>query len=193
MTDRSARFQNWFQIISNVAILFGLGLVVYELNQSKQLASVQFINDDFDRLTATQLVMMSDDPREALAKAALRPADLTERDVVTLDAWYESVVLNWTNMLVTSQTAGLDRPLQLVVSSQARSHFTSVPGRRWLKARAAHAASQDENFSSAGGSESSRSLARANSEVHKIALEAVSNESENHYRSQYEMLLAKDW
>ncbi len=36
MTDRSARFQHWFQIITNVAILFGLGLVVYELNQSKQ-------------------------------------------------------------------------------------------------------------------------------------------------------------
>ena len=50
MTDRSARFQNWFQIISNIAIVFGLGLVVYELNQSKQLALVQFINEDFDRL-----------------------------------------------------------------------------------------------------------------------------------------------
>ncbi len=55
MTDRSVRFQNWFQIISNVAIIFGLGLVVYELNQSKQLASVQFISDDFDRLSAPSL------------------------------------------------------------------------------------------------------------------------------------------
>ena len=73
MADSTARFNNWFQIISNIAIIFGLSLVVYELNQSKQLALVQFINDDFDRLTATQLVMMSDDPREALAKAALRP------------------------------------------------------------------------------------------------------------------------
>ena len=38
MADSTARFSNWFQIVSNVAIIFGLGLVVYELNQSKQLA-----------------------------------------------------------------------------------------------------------------------------------------------------------
>jgi hypothetical protein len=49
MTDRSARFQHWFQLITNVAILFGLGLVVYELNQSKQLASAQFVIDNYDR------------------------------------------------------------------------------------------------------------------------------------------------
>ena len=40
MADRTTRFSNWFQLITNVTILFGLGLVVYELNQSKQLASV---------------------------------------------------------------------------------------------------------------------------------------------------------
>ena len=72
--DRSSRFQNWFQIISNIAIIFGLGLVVFELSQSKQHATVQFINDDFDRLTAIQLAMMSEDPREALAKLhCIRP------------------------------------------------------------------------------------------------------------------------
>ncbi len=53
--DRSSRFQNWFQIISNVAIIFGLGLVVYELNQSKQLASAQFIIDNIARQTSVQI------------------------------------------------------------------------------------------------------------------------------------------
>jgi hypothetical protein len=51
MADSTARFSNWFQIISNVAIIFGLGLVVYELNQSKQLASAQFITDSMARET----------------------------------------------------------------------------------------------------------------------------------------------
>ena len=91
MADRTARFSNWFQIISNVAIIFGLGLVVYELNQSKQLASAQFVIDDFERLTSIQIAIMGEDPREALAKAALHPADLNERDVVALDAYYLSV------------------------------------------------------------------------------------------------------
>jgi hypothetical protein len=177
--ERSSRFQNWFQIISNAAIIFGLALVVNELNQSKQLALVQFINDDFDRLTNAQLAMMSDDPREALAKAALHPADLTERDVVTLNAWYETVILNWSNMQVTSQTAGLDRPLQPLVIEQARIHFSSAPGRRWLKAKVARRDKTPVGF-------------RDFSELLKIALEAVSDEAENFYQSQYELLLAKD-
>ncbi len=63
MTDRSARFQHWFQLITNVAILFGLGLVVYELNQSKQLAAGQFIGDDLARFTSIELAKMGDDPR----------------------------------------------------------------------------------------------------------------------------------
>jgi hypothetical protein len=174
MTNRSARFQNWFQIISNIAIILGLGLVVYELNQSKQLALVQFINDDYDRLTEIKLAMVGDDPRDALAKAALHPADLTERDVVALDAWYECIVLNWSNMQVTSQIAGLDRPLQLVVTELARMHFSSAPGRRWLEARAAREGAPSDF-----------------KEVLAIALEAVSDESGNFYRSQYSVLLAK--
>jgi len=66
MADRTARFNNWFQIISNVAIIFGLGLVVYELNQSKQLASSQFVRDYNARETSIRLAMMGEDPREAL-------------------------------------------------------------------------------------------------------------------------------
>ena len=41
MTDR----RDWFQIISHVAIIVGLGLVIYELNQSKRFAYVQFFNE----------------------------------------------------------------------------------------------------------------------------------------------------
>ncbi len=70
MTDRSARFQHWFQLITNVAILFGLGLVVYELNQSKQFVWAQFSQENIQRLTSIQIAMMGVDPREALAKAA---------------------------------------------------------------------------------------------------------------------------
>ncbi len=51
MTDRSARSSNWFQILSNAAIIFGLGLVVYELNQSKQFVHAQLSNEHMTRIT----------------------------------------------------------------------------------------------------------------------------------------------
>jgi hypothetical protein len=143
MADRTARFSNWFQIISNVAIIFGLGLVVYELNQSKQLANAQFVTDNFARLTNIQIAMMGEDPREALAKAALRPADLNERDVVALDAYHLSALMGWFHLRVSSESADFDMPWRENVAASVRKDFSTEPGRRWLRAwAAAEAANQ---------------------------------------------------
>ena len=175
MTDRSARFQHWFQLITNVAILFGLGLVVYELNQSKQLAAGQFIGDDLARFTSIELAVMGDDPREALAKAALHPADRNERDVVALDAYYQSIVIGWWNSRIYSQRAGVDLSWRTTVANTAWQHFSSDPGRRWLRA---WTASLDGNFGM--------------KEVAEVAEKAVQDDLGNYYRSQYELLLAND-
>ncbi len=134
MPNRTARFSHWFQIISNVAIIFGLGLVVYELNQSKQLAWAQFSQEAIQRNTSIQIAMMGEDPREALAKAALHPADLNERDVVALDAYYESIVMGWVGLWFRSRVADLDAPWRANVADSVQRNFSSEPGRRWLRA-----------------------------------------------------------
>jgi len=88
-----------------VAIIFGLGLVVYELSQSKQLASAQFAIDRIAREASVQIAMMGKDPREAFAKAALHPSDLNERDVVALDAYYDGINMGWFGMQLASERA----------------------------------------------------------------------------------------
>ena len=175
MADRTTRFSNWFQIISNVAIIFGLGLVAYELNQSKQLASAQFSIQSVERLTSIRIAMMGEDPREALAKAALHPADLNERDVVALDAYYECVVMGWISLRLYSQIADIERPWQSNIVDSVQRHFSSEPGRRWLRAWADRL---DEKF----GME----------DIADVADKAAQDDSGNHYRSRYELLLAND-
>jgi hypothetical protein len=175
MADRTARFSNWFQIISNVAIIFGLGLVVYELNQSKQLASGQFVSDNFARETSIWLAMMGEDPREALAKAALHPADLNERDVVALDAYYESIVIGWFSLRLSSQSAGFDVPWQFRVTQSVQTTFSTEPARRWLRAWAA--GMNDNSYGT---------------EFSEIVEKALQGDSGNFPRSQYELLLANE-
>ena len=175
MADRTARFSNWFQIVSNVAIIFGLGLVVYELNQSKQIASSEFTRENMARETSIKLAIMGEDPRDALAKAALHPADLNERDAVALNAYYESIVLGWYNLQFSSQNAGFDIPWQEGVAFSVRREFSSEPARRWLRA---WVAGMDN---SQGGME-----------VSEIAKKALQDDSDNFPRSRYELLLAND-
>ena len=176
MADRTARFSNWFQIISNVAIIVGLGLVAYELNQSKQLASGEFVRDNVARETSIRLAMMGEDPREALAKAALHPADLNERDVVTLDAYYETIIIGWFNLRLSSQIADIDAPWRENIATSVQRHFSTEPGRRWLRAWVAA-----EGVDTMG-----------DPELYAIAEKALQVDSLNFPRSQYELLLANE-
>ena len=182
MADRTARFSNWFQLISNVAIIFGLGLVVYELNQSKQLASGQYVRDNLAIQASIKVAMMGEDPREALAKAALHPADLNERDVVALDAYYESVVIGWFSYRNSAKLAGIDAPWQNAVASSIQREFSSEPARRWLRA---WVASMDADHL---GTETHRD----GIELYEIVEKAVQEDSFNFPRSRYELLLAND-
>ena len=175
MTDRSARFQHWFQIISNIAIISGLAVVVYELNQSKQLAWGQMAESTVSRVADRNLATMGENPQEALAKAVLHPADLTEEDAVTLDAYYMSVVIDWTLLYGTSEIAGIDRDWRRTVRFEAAREFSSDPGRRWLKAWA-------EGIYDWSGM----------NQIAELALEAVRDEAVNHFRSTYELLLANE-
>ena len=179
MADSTARFSNWFQIISNVAIIFGLGLVVYELNQSRQFVHGEMMDQIVSRQTDRMLVMMGEDPQATLAKAALHPADLNERDAVILDALYSHVVHGWGSQVMSGGALGLDLHWREAVPYEAQMYFGSGPGRRWLKARFA-------GISAGLGTELGMK------EVFELALRAVSDESQNHYQAQYELLLARD-
>jgi hypothetical protein len=132
--DQSSRFQNWFQIISNVAIIIGLGLVIYELNQSKALAHAQLIDSRITNLVSIYAARMGEDPRAAVAKAECGAGELNETDAVALDAMYRSVTLSWFNMWRTTNIGGFDANPEPVIRAQAREFFTSAPGRAWLSA-----------------------------------------------------------
>jgi hypothetical protein len=172
MADSTARFSNWFQIISNVAIIVGLGLVVYELNQSKVVANGQMVDAFASRSNDLLLTMMGEDPREALAKAALHPEDLDEKDAVTLDAFYSSIAGGWGNLYFTSRLLDVDRRWRGGAQLQARMYFSSKPGRRWLEAWA--------------------DLPMVPTEISEIALAAVSEKSDNYMRTTYKLLLVNE-
>jgi hypothetical protein len=105
----------------------------------------------------------------------LHPADLNERDVVALDAYYQSIVIGWISFRLYSQSAAVDVPWQAIVAATAQRSFSSEPARRWLRA---WAAGMDDTFGMM--------------ELIEIAEKAVQDDSGNFYRSRYELLLAND-
>jgi hypothetical protein len=179
MAERTARSRDWFQIMSNVAIIIGLGLVIYELNQSKQLVMAQMAQDHTDRMADQKLALLGDDPRRTLARAALLPAELNPSDAVALATYYEILVFDWTSQHRTGEILGVDRGWKEMVAGDIRQHLSTAPGRRWLKAWIDEASPGDR-------------LTDMLKEIKEFARETTGDESGNYYRTQYELLLAKD-
>jgi len=175
MTDRNASLQSWLQLVSNLAIIAGLGIVIYELNQTKQIAHAQIIQNDFASHVSRYIATMGEDPRETLARAAFHPDELSEEDAVVLDAFYNIIATNWTNVQRTSELIDLDRPWKFVVQSTTRKYFTTEPGRRWLEAWMAAA-----------------DLAYETEAISEVAREALGLEGGNYFRARYEVLLGRD-
>jgi hypothetical protein len=179
MAERAARSRDWFQIMSNVAIIIGLGLVIYELNQSKQLVWAQMAQVHSDRLVGQNLALLGDDPRQTWARAALQPAELSPSDAVALATFYEVLILNWTSMHRTGEILGVDRGWKEMVVGDIDKHFSTAPGRRWLKAWIDEASVGD-------------GVIDMLKEIKELAKKTAGDESGNYYRTQYELLLAKD-
>ncbi len=107
--------RDWLQIFSNFAIIVGLVIVVYEINQSRQLAYGQMLTDTYASINDRFMTFMGDDPRASLMKAALSPDQLSSQDAVALDAYYTSIIWGWHGMIRMSEATGIERDWRVTV------------------------------------------------------------------------------
>ncbi len=96
---------NWIQTISGIAVLVGLGLVVSELRQGKEIARVQLVSDSMAEFSQRDQAMMGEDASRALAKACDEPDALTTQDMIVLGYYYTEIVNNVRSTLFVSRTS----------------------------------------------------------------------------------------
>jgi hypothetical protein len=124
----------WAQLTGNIAIVVGLAIVIYELNQNKELAYAQMFEQGHSEFDNQFLATQGDDPRRTFFKAEFCAEQLTGADVVTLSAYYERYVSSWQRIYRTNRIADLDRPWRAVIRKDVRTVFSGEVARRWLKA-----------------------------------------------------------
>lgn len=84
----SQKVADWVQIATGVALLVGLGLVVWELSQSRDVATAQLSSDGTDQYLQSVVVKMGENPAAAFVKACHDPQSLSDEDLVVLDAYF---------------------------------------------------------------------------------------------------------
>jgi len=68
---------NWIQTVTGLAVLVGLGLVIWELQQNREAMQSQLTSDGWQMLTNRNASVLGESPAEALAKGCEAPSTLT--------------------------------------------------------------------------------------------------------------------
>lgn len=77
-------WKEWLQILSNLALLVGIGLVIFEMQQNQTLVRAQLASDGISDRMELATSLIGETPNEVLAKACFSPGELTEEDKLEL-------------------------------------------------------------------------------------------------------------
>ena len=80
--------RDWLQVVSNVAIVIGLGVVIYELDQNHQHVRAELVFEDYKNNLAHHLALLGDDPAAAIAVARVNPEELSEEQKIIVNAHF---------------------------------------------------------------------------------------------------------
>ena len=101
------------QSLTAVAVLIGLGLVVWELQQVKTLTRAQLSNETFAINIGYQASLLGDAPIEVLAKACMEPENLDAQDLILLGYHYDSVQRQILRLYQLDMVADLSSDLEV--------------------------------------------------------------------------------
>ena len=101
--------RDYFQIISNVAVIAGLAVLVYEVQESNTRAVASGVLEVSKTWSNRQLALMGDNPSAALAKAMSDPVNLTPEEAVIVEAYHSHVLAEfWQQAAIANLHLNLD-------------------------------------------------------------------------------------
>lgn len=128
---RGPRFDIWIQLSTVVAIVVGLGLVVFELRQTKALSEANFVATRYQTNTQVNSPFYGEDAASALVKACLDPASLTPEQKLIIDIYYWDTINIHAMTEQTSSVAGLAIDLDRSRAVTLSRVFGTAAGREW--------------------------------------------------------------
>ena len=103
----SQKIGNWIQIVSGIALIVGIGLVIWELQQVRILTRAQLTSDNVSASVASNSAVMGENAAEILAKACLDPGTLSLHETTLLGYFYDQQIALVVRMKLLTDRDGL--------------------------------------------------------------------------------------
>jgi hypothetical protein len=125
---------NWIQTLTGLAVLAGLVLVVWELQQGRDVAMAQMTSDGFDLAAQISLAEMGENPALVFDKACTNPAAMSESDLMVLDSYNRALLIQIRRAYTIERRSGLYAGTWKEIAPWSFGGvFDTVPGRIWWR------------------------------------------------------------
>ena len=124
----------WIQVATGIAVVAGLGLVVWELQQVKTLTRAQLTSDHFAAEFGLDASVMGENPSDTLAKACSDPTQLSHSEVRILSELYGTRLEFVERIKILTQRDGIyeEGYWETRLRTELAQVFDSAFGRVWF-------------------------------------------------------------
>ena len=130
--------RDWFQIFTNIGVIAGIAILVFELNQANTHMLAQLADSNFQMSYEQELMLLGERPAPVIAKACTDSRSLTREEKVILDAFHSSIYSVLEHRLVMHRL-GIFRDDWKVVATNFAERFAHPAGVEWWKTRKPYA------------------------------------------------------
>ncbi|MEH6558884.1 MAG: hypothetical protein V7459_11355 [Oceanicoccus sp.] len=120
---------NWIQMVTGVTVLIGLGLVVWELQQTRDIARAQITHDSYALIIEDSRAMLSESFGDVFAKGCIDPSTLTDGEIVQLREYYDANLFLIRRLRDVTESGGFDYSWELIAKGFVRHWLDSKVGR----------------------------------------------------------------
>lgn len=83
---------NMVQIVTGLAVVVGLALVIWELQQTRDVVFAQLTSDGYGDVTQHQMTLLGESASDVVAKACDDPDALTTSDLMVLESYFSAII-----------------------------------------------------------------------------------------------------
>lgn len=130
------RLSAWVQLGASVGILIGLALVGVQIQQSTEIARVQFVSASFESTIRAFEMVVGEHLADAWSKAMANSDDMTDADLVVIDAYLRREWVNniRTEMITALGYTGLETTSSVSVRKWVFQYLGNETALRWWRA-----------------------------------------------------------
>lgn len=126
------KLNNWLQVSANIGIVLGLVLVGVQLRQNSELARIQLLNDESQRVVEFELELVGEHGASVWAKSIEDPENLTLEEVRIMEALLWSFIENLRGTYRLAQLGLLeDSDWRSRVESEVTFYLSDPYSRAW--------------------------------------------------------------